>query len=375
MALGALDPFNVRRQLGRLDRVRGAASLASDLSFLRHAREALLPLPVVDRRHPVETDVFPPFRRRPAAALEGKRVAVIGSGGSGACISLVGVARAFEEAGVRPAAISACSGSALWGAMWAAGMSAQEMAEFSLSWRPQDYLDIQWARLPRFALSAMRGFTGLAKGDALERLFDRRLWHMSAGETDIPFHTIAFNLDQGRVEHFGSATTPELTLGELARIAVALPLVMEAVRVEGDLYVDGGVVDLFPVEPILGGRFDRIFGLNVILPPGLEGEDISGWERRRGGIADVGRQLRIANHVEIARRGAKRLGRKLTLIEPVPHEEQRGVGFFDLFFDRRRWPELMRQGYEVTGEALAPFRRRRQPARGAAGRGKAAPKT
>ena len=53
--------------------------------------------------------------------------------------------------------------------------------------------------LAAFALSAMRGFTGLAKGEALEQLFDRRLWHMSAGETDIPFHSVVYNMDRGRV--------------------------------------------------------------------------------------------------------------------------------------------------------------------------------
>lgn len=356
MALDALDPFNLRRQLGRLNGVR---SVAGDLSFLLTAREALLPLPLVDRHDPPNAaEVFPPLESRPVPGLQGKRVGVVGSGGSGACVALVGVARAFEEAGIRPAAISACSGSVLWGAMWAAGLTAQEMAEFSLSWRPQDYLDIQWTRLPRFALSALRGFTGLAKGEALERLFDRRLWHMSAGETEFPIHSVAYNIDRGRVEYFGSHDTPDLTLGELARIAVALPLVVEAVRVEGDLYVDGGVVDAFPAEPLASdGGFDHVFGLNVLLPHGLEGERISGWEGRRGGILAATRQLQVANHLELARRARRRLGDKLTLIEPVEQSEVRGVAFYDLFLDRRRWPELMRRGYEATVEALRPFRR------------------
>jgi NTE family protein len=294
------------------------------------------------------------------AGLDGKRIGVVGSGGSGACVALVGVKRAFEEAGIEPASISACSGSAIWGAMWAAGLTAQEMVDFSLSWRPQDYLDIQWTSLPRFALSALRGFTGLAKGEALEQLFDRRLWHMSAGETDVPFHTVVYNMDRGGVRWFGTDETPDLTLGELVRIAVALPLFVEAVRVEGDLYVDGGVVDAFPAEPMIAdGRFDRVFGLNVMLPPGLEGEDIAGWEERPGGVLDASRQLRLAQHTELARRSRRRLGESLTLIEPIPHEELHGFAFYDLFLDRRRWPDLMRRGYEATVEALAPFRRRR----------------
>ena len=101
------------------------------------------------------------------------------SGGSGGCVAACGVARALEEAGIEPQAISVCSGSALWGSMMAAGLSAQEMVDLSLNWQPEDYLDIQWTRLPRFAMAAMRGFTGLAKGEAIERLFDRQLWHMS----------------------------------------------------------------------------------------------------------------------------------------------------------------------------------------------------
>lgn len=364
MALGALDPFNVKRVIERVGHARDELAAAADLGFVMNARRALLPLPVIDRPDPIPTDVLPPFTRRATPGLKGKRVAVVGSGGSGACVTLVGVARAFEEAGVRPAAISACSGSAVWGAMWAAGMTAEEMAEFSLAWRPQDYLDIQWTRLPRFALSATRGFTGLAKGEALEQLFDRRLWRMAAGETDIPFHTTVYNLDRGRLEQFGSETTPHLTLGELVRIAVALPVAVEAVRVEGDLYVDGGVIDAFPTEPLVdGGRFDRVFGLNVLLPPGLEHDEVDGTDARRMSLIDLTRRIAAGGHLELARRNLRRLGDKVTLIEPIEPGETRGVAFYDLFLDRRRWPELMRRGYEATVDALAPFRARPKQAR------------
>src|SRR4051794_34232865 len=117
MALDALDPFSVMRRLGTLALVR----------------EALLPLPIVDRRAPVRAaEVFPPLERRPVASLQGTRVGVVGSGGGGASVALTGVARAFEEAGIRPVEISACSGSVLWAAMWAAGLSPQEMAERAL---------------------------------------------------------------------------------------------------------------------------------------------------------------------------------------------------------------------------------------------------
>jgi NTE family protein len=273
------------------------------------------------------------------------------------------VARALEEAGVEPEAISVCSGSALWGSMMSAGLSAQDMVDLSLNWQPEDYLDIQWARLPRFALAAWRGFSGLAKGDAIERLFDRQLWHMSVGETTIPIYSIVYNIDAGRLETFGSKLTPELTIGELVRIAIALPMLVESVRVDGHLYADGGVVDVFPAQPLIDHeRLDLVIGVNTILPARWEGEDISGWAERPMGFMRATRQISYAGHLELARRSSKRLGRKLILIDPVEHSELQGWGFYDLFIDRRKWPRLILQGYEHAKAVLE------RQARGNAGR-------
>jgi NTE family protein len=296
-------------------------------------------------------------RRKPAPGLDGKRVAVVATGGAGACVSMIGAARAFEEARVRPASITACSGSAIWAAMWAAGLSAHEMARFSLSWRPQDYLDIQWLDLPRFALSALRGFTGLAKGDAVEHLLDARLRSLPVSRTDIPITTIVFNMDLGRVEYFGSHQTPDLTVGQLARVSMALPVFVEAVPIRGHLYVDGGIIELFPAEPVLqDASVDHVFGLNFMLPPQFEPEDITGWHQSRLGLLRASRQLEQGYQLEFARRAKRRLGDRLTIIDPVDPRELRGVSFYDLFIDRAHWPGLIRQGYESATQALDAFR-------------------
>ena len=208
-----LDIYNLLLGFGwireRVDLVRATA----DPGFLLRARRALLPIPGIDRPARPQADVLPPFRRRPIESLSGGRTALIAGGGAGACVSLIGVRRAFEEADVEPALISACSGGAIWGSMWAAGLSAQEMADFSLSWRLEDYLDIQWAKLPRFVLSALRGFTGLATGEAIERTFTERFGTLTAGEFPIPFSSIVFDMDRGTVDYFGSTSKPELTSG------------------------------------------------------------------------------------------------------------------------------------------------------------------
>jgi NTE family protein len=353
-----LDLYEVKTQFERFTEWLDLGAVVADLGFLRRARRTLLPLPLIDRPEPVDSPaVLPPLRSRPVPRLQGKRVALVVSGGGGAAVALTGIARAFEEAELRPAEIIGCSGGAIWGSMWAAGMSSDEMAQFSLSWRPEDYLDIQWSKLPRFALSALRGFTGLAKGEAIEHLFDRRLAEMPCGEMPIPITTIVYNMDLGRVEYFGSARTPEVTVGHLVRVAIALPLFIESVPVRGHLYVDGGIIENWPAQPAIeDGRFDRVVGVNLMLPRGFEPRDISGWPGRTGGLLEASRQLQQGYHLELARRARDELGEKLTMIDPIDEAETRGVSFYDLFLDRRHWPRLIKQGYEAATEALDAFR-------------------
>lgn len=351
------DIYNVKLGFERLDGAGQRLRASVDLELLRHARRALLPLPLIDRPQQLPTAVFPEFRKRPARALAGKRIAVVASGGAGAAVALVGAARAFEEAGIEPELISGCSGGGMFGSLWAAGLSAQEMAEFVLGWQPERYLDPQWLRLPRFALAALRGFTGAMQGEAVERLFDERLAGLTAGELAIPLATIVYNTDRGLVEYFGTHTTPEVAIGRLVRITIALPVFIESVEVRGHLYVDGGLIELLPTQPVIEhGPFDRVFGLNFMLPEGLTPEDITGWQTKPMGIVRASRELQQAYHVEFARRAARELGDRLTIIDAADPRLCRGAWLYDLFLDRSRWPELIRTGYERTSQALAAWR-------------------
>ncbi len=358
-----LDLYNVLLGFGWA-RERGELIEATiDPRFLLRARRALFPLPIVDRPKVVDAaDVLPPFRRRPVTAFEGKRVALIAGGGAGACVSLVGVRRAFEEAGVEPALMTACSGGTIWGSMWAAGMSAEQMTEFSLSWHLEDYLDIQWAKVPRYAVAALKGFTGLAKGEAIERTFNERFGSLKVGDLRIPLASIVYDMDRGSVDYFGSASKPDLTVGRLVRIAIALPVLIESVEVDGHLYVDGGIIELFPAEPILrDGGFDHVFGVNFMLPPQLEPEDITGWQNTRMGILTASRQAEQGVQLEFAHRVRAALGSSLTVIDAADHLLLRGPAFYDLFIDRSRWPALIRDGYERATRAFDAFRRPPRP--------------
>jgi NTE family protein len=359
-----LDLYNVLLGFGWARERAELVRASIDPGFLLRARRALFPLPVVDRRPPPPKNVLPPFRHRPVRSLAGQRIALIAGGGAGACVSLVGVRRAFEEADIEPELISGCSGGCIWGSQWAAGLSAQEMTDFSLSWRLEDYLDIQWAKLPWYGLAALRGFTGVAKGAAIERTFTDRFGGLTAGEFEIPFTSIVYDMDRGVVDYFGSDSRPQLTIGKLVRIAIALPIFIESVDVDGHLYVDGGIIDLLPAEPILrAGSFDRVFAINFMLPPQLEPEDITGWHHHRMGVLIASRQAEQGFQLELAQRTRRIFGDAMTVIDAADHRLLRGPSFYDLFIDRSRWPELIRSGYERTTRALDAFREHRHAAR------------
>jgi hypothetical protein len=266
-----LDPLNVRQGVG----------------LLSNARRTLLPLPLIDGPRPPSPDVLPPFEPREAPALAGRRVGISASGNG---VAVIGMARALEEAGVRPERISACSGSVLWAAMWAAGTSAGEIADYALAWRPEHHLGVQWLGLPRLVVSGLRGFSGLSKDEALEHLFPREVWRMSAGQTEIPLHTFARDLDRGNLVELGTRATPAVTLGEIARVAVARARRPDAVRIEGRFLVDAAAAG--PLGP---GD-----GLDVVLEPPADSS-----------------------------------------------------GLYELFIDRRSWPRLIRRGYDVTRRRLS----------------------
>ena len=354
------DIYNVLLGLGRIREAGQVVQATLDPTFMLRLRRTLLPLPLIDRPvKPVDVStLFPAFESRPIPALAGKRIGLIAGGGSGGCVSLIGVRRAFEEAGIEPALISSCSGGTLWGSMWAAGLSAEEMADFCLHWEIEDYLDIQWHKIPGFVASAFKGFTGVAKGAAVERTFDERFDGRTVGELDIPLTSIVYDMDRGGVEYFGPDTHPELTIGQLVRIAIALPLIMEAVRVDEHLYVDGGVIDLLPARPLHDdGAIDHVVAVNVMLPPQLSPPDLTGWEDRLMGILDAARQAEQAFQVELARRTLADFDGRVTMIDAADHRLLRGPSFFDLFLDRSRWPELIQHGYEQATAQLDELRR------------------
>ncbi len=361
MLSAALDVFRLRQYFDLVTATRQwVDGIRDDVGLLGDVRRATFTLPG-ERSRPTDRRPFPapqPFR---ADWLEGKRLALMATGGSGALASVVGAARALEEAGVRPAVISLCSGSALFGFPVAAGLGAAEVAEFLLALTPEDYVDVDWATLRSLVPTAGRGFAGIIRGERIETTFRRLLGDMTLGELEIPAYAPVWCVEENRLGYVGPRTHPDLSVARAIRMAIALPLFVAPVPLDGRSWCDGGLVDIFPVRPVLELErpCDVALAINGFYPPEFAGEDATGWQDRRASILYVASQVRTSQQSELARVNLSRL-RAVTdvmTIEPVPYEKVRGVGFYRQFLNTSEWPAFMRSGRTETRRVLRAHRR------------------
>jgi len=351
-----LEPNNLRLFFSATGVVADTAKeLSEDFSFARALARGVGP-----GRHGRGPGghVFPPFERRTMPGLVGKRIGVVASGGSGATASLCGVRRAFEEVGLEPVVLSTCSGATLFGALWACGLSAEDMASFWLGLETRDYVDPDYRALARGALTGFRGYCGLLRGDAIEHTYRRKVGGRTLGQTVIPFSAVVWNIDHNAVEYLGTRTSPDLEVALTARVAISIPIMVEPVKIGSSWYGDGGIVDIFPTPPLrTEGPLDFVLGINSYLPENFTGEDIGSWHERTWSVLRASGQLRYAVYLELARERARELGSRLTLIHPVGYEEVRGAQFYENFLDRSNWPRFMVQGYRAARSALAQMAR------------------
>ena len=351
-----LDVFRVRQYFDLLTRLREIGEgLSEDGRLLDDARRALLTLPF-ERDESIDTHPFPPMSHMNLGSLSGQRVALMATGGSGALASLVGAARAFEEAGITPSVISVCSGSALFGFPVAAGIPAEEVAEFCIGLRASEFVDVDWPKLAALIPTSARGFAGVIRGERLEMIFRRLVGERTLGELAIPAYAPIWNIESNRIEYIGPRTHPELPVAKAVRMAVALPLFIQPVALDGLYWCDGGIVDIFPVRPVLDLEppSTAALAINGFYPPRFAGEDATGWQRQSWSILRVASQVRTCQQVELARANLLRLERSLptAMIEPVPYEKVWGSGFYREFLSTRDWPTFMSDGRLHSRRAL-----------------------
>jgi NTE family protein len=350
-----LDVFRMRQYFNVVVRARDVAQAAGrDVRFVDAVRRAFVPLPT-DRHPQPPRPVFTRLARPAPPALPG-RVGVVATGGSGALSSLVGVARALEESGTRVSVYSVCSGSSLFGFPLGVGMSAEEVAELTTAMRPSDYVDLGWRDLATLLPTLGRGWCGLLHGDRLEAYFRGHFGDLTLSQLKIPTYAPIWNVEHNRVDYVGPRTYPDLPVARAIRMAVSLPLFLQPVRMDDQLWCDGGIVDIFPVRPVLDiePAVETAIAVNGFYPHDFAGEDVTGWDTRPLSIVAAASQVRTSQQVQLARENLSRLRARAQtlLVEPVPYWRVQGARFYQLWIDSREWASFMREGRAAMLAAL-----------------------
>ena len=156
------------------------------------------------------------------------------SGGGVRGITHLGVLQALTEAGVKFDRISGTSAGSIAGAFFAQGIEPYEILQI--------FLKTRFYRLlrPTFTTS------GLLSMDHARSLFLEYLPHDSFSGLGIPLVVTATDFSVGKLVYFSSGKLIEAVMA-----SSSMPGFFKPITIGGKMYVDGGVLNNFPIEPLL----------------------------------------------------------------------------------------------------------------------------
>ena len=159
------------------------------------------------------------------------KTGLILSGGGYRGIAHIGVIKAMEEAGLTPDSIAGTSAGAVVGALYASGLSTDEMLEF--------FKGLQIFSIGNYAF----GKPGWLDPDNFYESFREFLPVDDFNSLKIPLKVTATNILNGKLEVFqeGPLVRPLLA-------SAAFPGIFAPVEIGEGYYVDGGVLNNFPAD-------------------------------------------------------------------------------------------------------------------------------
>lgn len=181
-----------------------------------------------------------------------KRIGLALGGGGVRGVAHIAYIKALEELGLRPSVISGTSSGAIAGAMYAGGMTPDEMLDSM-----KDVISLRGGKAGGNARPE-RKTGGMAETAARRRLM-RLLPKTRFEELDIPLKVVATNFHTLKERVFDSG---ELLPAIMA--SVALPSAFPPQLVDGEYYVDGGATNIVPFD-IIRNECDILIAIDVSL--------------------------------------------------------------------------------------------------------------
>jgi NTE family protein len=237
------------------------------------------------------------------------------SGGGTRGFAHLGVIAALHEKGIQPDVISGVSAGAIVGAFIAAGKTPEEVLDiFKKGW----FFQYTKIHLP---------VDGLLKLDGVKEIVQKEIQIAKIEELKIPFFICVSNLNKGTVEYRNSGP-----LGETVLASSSIPVLFAPVTLGRDLYVDGGLMDNIPVEPI-----KKDCG-NLIV----------------SNITPINPKAKMKNLIQIATRTvymSVNVRTKEAKKVATHYIEPKGIDEYDMFI-RKHADELFELGYKTTKKII-----------------------
>lgn len=271
-----------------------------------------------------------PLPERPRTVL------VLGGGGMKG-VAHIGVWKALEEAGIRVDAVIGTSIGALIGCSLAGGHGWRELAKVARALTKDDIVSINRRAVLFGGVREEAVFDGAHYRGWIERNLPLKNFR----DARFPVRVNAVSLVSGEERWFGTGIDEETPPVDAIYGSCAIPIYFPPLKLNGDVLVDGGVLDVLPIRHAAEWATERIIAVDVgaeIVPP-AEGYF------ERGMIAIHDRVLTL--NLQQQRRNAAELGWKgppLLVIRPrIGH-----LGGWD--FDRTQF--FLEEGYRAAREAL-----------------------
>jgi NTE family protein len=173
------------------------------------------------------------------------KIGLVLSGGGVRGIAHLGVIQALSEMKIKPDMISGTSAGAIVGAFIAAGYEPWEVMDIA---RHSDLFGAGNIVFGKPGVFSMKSF-----GKIYSQYFSRN----SFEDLRLPLFVTATDIVNGESVTFSSGN-----LAEVLMASSCVPVVFEPVKINGSSFVDGGVLNNFPVEPLLS-RCTSIIGVHV----------------------------------------------------------------------------------------------------------------